>query len=140
MGQYRRHDNYSKRPSYPQNEWTDNPRYYGGNYRQQYTKKSGASWTQESKNGNPCISAWKASRRDGLTSILIAPYKHTKIVESKNGRKWHVWMCNIRQGINENHFPVLVDVQKQMCVIDKLGWVVNCKAKNGGYCGTFSNY
>lgn len=102
-------------------------------------KHSGAKYHATTKNGNPAISAWNYSRRHGLVSVLIAPYKGSKVVTSQSGRRWGVWMASITgKGFRQN-FPVLVDLASHKAYIrEGFGWVVNPSAPNGGYCGTFS--
>jgi len=123
---------------------------YGGGYNRSYgrrndgyqrqTKKhSGAKYHASTKNGNPCISAWNYSKKMGMLSILIAPYKGSKVVESQTGRRYGVWMASITgKGVRQN-FPVLVDLASHRVVIrEGYGWVINPSAPNGGYCGTFT--
>ena len=108
------------------------------NYSRPKKKHSGAKFIATARNGSPCISAWNYSKRMGLVKILIAPYSNTSVRPSKSGREYHVWMCKIQgRGVNE-HFPVLVDCNNRKAYIKNYGWVINCNAPNGGYCGTFS--
>jgi len=102
-------------------------------------KHSGARYIDSTKNGNPVITAWNYSRKAGLLSILIAPYKGSRIVQSKSGREWAVWMCSIEGKGVRDHFPVLVEMRTKRAIIQNgYGWVVNPSAPNGGYCGTFT--
>lgn len=113
----------------------------GGGYqeRREPKKHSGARYMASSKNGNPVIAAWNYSRKLGVVSILIAPYKGSKKVKSKSGREWGVWMCSIKgKAVSPQNFPVLVDLSSHKAIIREWGWVVNPGAPNGGYCGTFS--
>lgn len=110
-----------------------------GVQRPQGKKRSGAKYIHTSKNGNPCITAWNASKSRGLLSILVAPYKGTKVVHSKSGREWHVWMASVifKKTGQKSLSPVLVDAAKHSCTIKELGLTINPGAPNGGYCGTF---
>lgn len=112
---------------------------YNNSQRTGPKKHSGAKYHATSKNGNPCINAWNYSRRLGLVSLLIAPYKNSSAHKSKSGKVWHNWMCTVTcKGQPEQHFPVLVEEASKRAIIPSFGWVVNPSAAHGGYCGTFT--
>lgn len=106
-------------------------------------KHSGARTCISSKPGHEgqiFISAWNFSREKGLVKVFVSPYKGTRDVQSGSGRTWRVMMAKLSFGRSgqEKIEPVLMDVQSGKVVIKSMGWVVNPRARNGGYCGSFS--
>lgn len=132
--------NYSSQQSLHRGNYAYSQGHHNDNRNNAPKKHSGAKFTQTSKNGNPCITAWNYSKRCGLISVFAAPYKGThEVVSPKSGKAYQVWMCTIEgKGIQSSHFPVLVSVQKHSFQIENgYGWTINPNAPNGGYCGTF---
>lgn len=116
-------------------------RNYGN--RRQPKKHSGAKLTvmQKGKHkGQQCIVAWNYSRQRGLISVIAAPYKGTKEVKSKTGRKWQNWMVTIRnkRTMQETITSGLFDPASRKLIVNDLGMVMNPGAPNGGYFGKFT--
>lgn len=101
--------------------------------------------TYKNKNGDQLtgISAWNATNKNrGLVKVFISPTKDSdEIHESKTGNQYVRMMCKlfwVNSGI-EKIESVLMNVNTKRVIIESLGWVVNPKAKNGGYCARFTN-
>ena len=118
-----------------------------GNWTAQKRKHSGARFKTD-VNKNPCITAWNYSRRLGLVSIFIAPYKGSydssllggskmKVHVSKHNKEYYVWMCKITGKGIDQHFPVFVSTDMTKAYIRTYGWLVKTTSPNGGYCGKF---
>ncbi len=110
-------------------------------------KHSGAKISRITKGQNTdsdCIVAWNYSKARGLVKLLITPYKGTKRVDSKPGKLWENWMVKvtISRTLSESITSAMVEVNSGggiiKATIQQFGWVVNPKAPNGGYCGTFT--
>lgn len=133
--------NYSSRKRFVYEDEHDNRSYKS---KGRPVKHTGASITIMQKGehqGQECITGWNASKRKGMVTVLIAPYKGTAVHESKSGRKWVNMVCKVvyKDTGFEKLTSALYDPQSKKAIIPDLGWVVNPKARNGGYCGTFSN-
>jgi hypothetical protein len=92
--------------------------------------------------GKQHIVFWNYSRQRGLISGIATPYKGTKEVKSKtSGRIWQNWMVSLQNKKTFQSWTTsgLFSPESGRLIIDSLGWVVNPKAKNGGYAGTFRN-
>lgn len=100
-------------------------------------KKTGATFGLD-KNGNPYVSGWNLRKQDGFSSFFCRPYKGTKKSKSNNGREWHNWFVTIKNGFNKVNTSGLYDPVRQMVIVKEYGIVLNPKARNGGYCGTFT--
>mgnify|MGYP001547293773 CR=1 FL=1 len=86
--------------------------------------------------GSKYVSGWNYSKGAGLVSFLAAPYKRSKIVESKSGRKWGTWVIkitNMRTRMSEVR-PCLYDMASGRVICKALGIVMN-PSKN--YCGRY---
>lgn len=110
-----------------------------GGYAPKPKKHSGAK--KIVKNGVDYISAWNYSRQKGMVTVFIAPYNKSDVVHSAgSGKKYRSLMCQIEyknSGVSK-HFPVLINIDTERVSIPEMGWVVNHRAPNGGYCGIFS--
>lgn len=117
-------------------------RYQGGFSRAPYAqpKKHSGAKAKSDKNGNPCIVAWNYSRSRGMLSIFIAPYKNTAKHTSKAGKVYYNWIAKIfnKKTMQTSIIPCLVNEQCDKAVIQEIGFVVNCRASNGGYAGKFT--
>lgn len=102
-----------------------------------YKKHSGAKYGIGSNNA-PYISAWNYSRRHGLVKVFCRPYKGTSVHTSKSGKEWHNWFVTVTAGYSVRNLSGLYDPVTQRVIIKELGMVVNPKARNNGYCGTFT--
>ena len=104
-------------------------------------KKSGAkSGAYRTKDGEMVqwVSGYKRSRNQPFLTIICSPYKDTNTSESKNGLKYQNWIAKIKSGYAEPYIrPCLYHMATGKVVIDDLSLVINPKAPNGGYCGTF---
>ena len=110
------------------------------NYKQRTQKKhSGASFGYaHGDQEKPYIRGWKFDRRNGLRSFIASPYKGTKRIRSKSGREWENWVVKITLSNGQQILKSgLYDVANRKVIIKDLGFVMNPKAKNGGYTGTF---
>ena len=108
---------------------------------QQFQKKSGAGMGQyTNKKGEriPYVNGWKKSK-EGFITIMCNPYKDTEKHQSKkSGLTYENWIAEIKVGANRPYIlPVLYRVDTCKIIIDQLSMVINPKALNGGYCGTF---
>ncbi len=90
------------------------------------------------KNGQKYISAWNYSGRHGLLSFFVSDYKKTRVHKSKTGKEWANVMVKV-SGEKQKPYIVsgLLDMATDRVIINELGMVINPKAPNGGYCGTF---
>lgn len=122
------------------------PRNYGGNFsydQRGYSVdrsrpvgkpkgRSGARLIQRKDGGRPFISAWKASRQ----GFLVVTANYWKDAKSEK-YDWECWVVNI---LNRNTGAVsthtgLYNPSNGKLRIQKLNWVINPRAINGGYCG-----
>ena len=87
----------------------------------------------------PWVNGWNYSKRDGMTKIFCHRYKGSHTGTSKIGKRWEVWIAQITVGKNEPYIqPCLHYPDTGRVIINSLGFVLNPKAPNKGYCGTFS--
>lgn len=91
----------------------------------------------------PYVSAWNYSKQRGLISLIASPYvgknSRTKEHRSGNGRVWENWRVKVfvKRTMQTLWFGCLYDTSTQKITIPDMGFVLNHKAPNGGYCGTF---
>lgn len=90
------------------------------------------------KKGDPFTQGWNVSKRHGMMSFLAVPYKGSKLVTSKSGKRWLNVMVKVSP---EKAQPFIVSGMRNddtgQVTIQELGMVMNPKAPNGGYCGKF---
>lgn len=139
------YQNYSRKsgytPSYGSGGYSQAPYTQNGWNQRQKSKKSGAKsgvahvrTTGEAKHW---VSGWQVRNRQ-LTSIMCGPYKDTRESKSKSGRIWHNWIAKIKPAAGAPYIqPCLYDAMTGKVIIRSLGMVINPKAPNGGYCGTY---
>lgn len=133
--------NYSRGNGGNQYNQNNNYRGNGGGQKKHSGAKMGIN-QRGSQKGKQHIVFWNYSRTRGLISGIATPYKGTKEVKSKtSGRVWHNWMVSLTNKRTFQKWTTsgLFDPQSGKLIISELGWVVNPKARNGGYCGTFTN-
>jgi hypothetical protein len=115
-------------------------RSYGGNapVKKKSGSKAGTAFSRSTGEGKPWVSGWKKVN-GGIISIICGPYHKTDTYESKMGRKSQTWLANIQppNGAQAYRLPCMYYMDTGRVVIDGLGFVINPKAANGGYCGTF---
>lgn len=112
----------------------------GQNNQQKPRKKSGAkSGSSRTREGEIklWVSGWKGAGASFMTCIC-GPYGKTETTDSKTGRKWQNWIAKF-QPKNAAPFiqPCLYDMMTGKVVIGSMGLVINPKAANGGYFGTY---
>ncbi len=86
---------------YNSNPGYDSYRGGGSNNRNNYAKKSGASYGfAKGDHARPYVRGWKASKREGITTYMCSPYESktssTKQHTSKTGRVWENWACKVQ--------------------------------------------
>lgn len=86
--------------------------------------------------GAPYIQAWNYSKRFGMRSFFCSPYGATHIAKGKT-QDWENWKVTITSGHGKSTMGCLHSVTTGKVVIPELQIVINPKASNGGYCGTF---
>jgi len=103
-----------------------------------YKKKSGARLVM-GKNGKQCITAWKKTK-DAFFSIIATQRNKSQTVQSDTGKIWESWVVNIlnKTTLESKVFNGLFEQKSGKLIIKELGWVINPKAPNGGYCGGFT--
>ena len=111
--------------------------------RREPKKKSGAKMGIQSKGineGKIYISAWKANKRHGLVKITAFENARSTRSESQAGNKFCTMMFEIFY--QDSGSKVLEIAPYNMTsgkvFLEKLGWVVSTKARNGGYVGKVS--
>ena len=82
---------------------------------------------------------WNVSKGGGLVSYLAKNYAKSHMVESKNGRKWLtvIVVATLARTKDTKIKPGLMDLQTGKVIVKDWKLVINPKAPNGGYCGTF---
>lgn len=134
--------NYSNRRTNYNQDFSQNRRGNAGyNYQARIKKHSGAKESMikigENK-GKSCITAWNYSKRFGLRTFLVTSYKNSKFITSKKGREWQTMMVTIKSsGQIPQIASAFLDVMTNKVYIPDMKMVINPKAPNGGYCGTF---
>jgi hypothetical protein len=111
----------------------------GGSQNFQPKKHSGAKGGND-KNGNPYVRGWNFSKRNGLRAFFCSPYKNTTKHEAeKSGRVYENWMCKVTLSDGQTFIKgCLYEAATGKVTISDMGMVINPRANNGGYCGTFS--
>lgn len=128
---YRRNTNWSNSDSYDTNQRRANyPRNNG-----QVKKHSGCTVTK-TEDGAAIVTGWKASK-GVLLSLYARPYKGTKTVVSKEGKKWQNLFVTI---INKSNMQItkcsgLFDCDTKKLYIKELNLIANPKGGKGGYFG-----
>lgn len=111
------------------------------NYNQQIKKHSGAKEKTISNGvniGKPCIVAWNYNKRLGLRSFLVTAHSKSKVVQTKKGKEYLTVMCTISQDGRPNQITNgFLDEHTGKVYLPELRYVINPKAPNGGYCGTY---
>lgn len=107
-----------------------------------YKKRTGCK-LHVSENGNPCLSAFRITKRWGLISYFCTPFRpngKTKVSVSKTGIEHETWTIEVKMesGQKTLYFGFYNTQTKKLTCKD-LGLVMNPKAKNGGYCGTYNS-
>ena len=101
-------------------------------------KRSGCKWKNTTRNGKPCITAWKYdAQKKGIISVLVAPYKKTKRRKSKAGITWENWIATITMPSgNKLVRSCMVNMDNKKFYLQELNMMGNPRANNGGYFGT----
>lgn len=118
-------------------EGNDGRSYYGGGGRPRKHSGARASVISRGKRaGEKCVTGWNYSRGAGLVSFLASPYKDSRVVSSKVGRKWGTWILKIthKRTRTSEVKPCLYDMTTGKVVCEALGIVLN-PATN--YCGRY---
>lgn len=124
------------------------PMNYGYNQNTRYSrnapqikKHSGCSSGLTKKDQTLYVRGWKFDKRNGLRSFIAGPNKNTSDHKSKtSGRVWQNWTCKITEASGQSFLTsCLYDTTTGKVIINDLGFVMNPKARNGGYVGTFVN-
>jgi len=101
-------------------------------------KHTGCKYHAQTKNGEPCLTAWNYSRRNGMRKFICAPTKGTSDHESKTGKVWQNWMIKMTLSDGTTHLMSgLFDTSSRKLSCSQLGMTFNPNAPNGGYCGQF---
>lgn len=88
--------------------------------------------------GEQYTTGWNYSKRHGLISFGCFPYEGSKTVQSARGQQWTNVMVKVNKGIAGTSITSgMMDSTGRVIVKDH-GIVINPKAPNGGYCGTFN--
>ncbi len=128
---YRRND-YQQRREFVQG-YNSNRNQYSVQKRKHSGCKAG-----NDRNGQPFVRGWKFDRRHGLRSFLAVPYKGTSEHTSNSGRVWYNWMVKISAaGSKPEIVSGLYDPSSGKVIIRDLSFVMNPRASNGGYVGSF---
>ena len=100
-------------------------------------KRSGCKSGTGPKFGKPYLSGWRL-RYGVMVGILAFPYEGTQTHDGQN-HQWENWVAKVtKDGVPEQGVvPCLYDVTTGKVIIKSMGIVMNPKAPNGGYCGTF---
>ncbi len=106
---------------------------------QRVAKKHSGAKHGSDKNGQVYTSGWNYSKRHGLVTFLCVPYKKSKRVTSARGIEWINVMVKIKKTMSANQIVSgMMDFHSGRVIIKDLGLVINPKAPNGGYCGTYN--
>ena len=73
-----------------------------------------------------------------MVTFYACPYGKTKIVTSATGRSWGNWMVRVKTAMGKEFIVGgMHDTNSNMVTVREMGFVMNPKAPNGGYCGRF---
>lgn len=115
----------------------------GSNYRSKPKKKrSGASAVYNDKKELVSVSGWNMSTSNGYRRFYCTSYEaknsKTQVHKSKTGREWENWVCvmTTKDGV-QHTMSCLVDLASGKVTVKRIGFVLNPRAANGGYCGTY---
>lgn len=112
----------------------------GGNHRKHSGAQAGRFNSKTLGDGVPYVIAWNYSKRYGMVKFIAAPTKKTKRVSSHSGKEWDNWVVKVQIGWHQPYLTGgLYEVATGRVIVKDLGIVINPKAPNGGYCGTFVN-
>lgn len=103
-------------------------------FQQRAKKRSGAKFVSDGKGLNTNISAWNYSKEKGLVSVLVFPTKYSDQPSKSGGLK----LCakvNFKRTGQTTLMSAVQSSKNDKIYIAALGWVINPKAPNGGYCG-----
>lgn len=125
-----------------------NSKYYeqknNGNQKRAVVKHSGAKHTKYFPKTGPnagveqhLTSGWRLSKGE-LISIRCVTTSKSKLGDKGWFGSVAVTMTNTKTGANSFHWGTMEEKTGKV-VIDSMAMVVNPKAKNGGYAGTFLN-
>lgn len=115
-----------------------------GQMKGKYPAKSGCKIGISKKTGKQYISAWKKTK-SAFFSIIASRREKTKegketaIFKTDTGKIWESWSISIlnKSTLDKKIYNGLFDQVSQKLIIKELGWVLNPKAPNGGYVGSF---
>ncbi|TRX16736.1 hypothetical protein [Flavobacterium franklandianum] len=84
------------------------------------------------------ITAWNYSKSRGLLTIIASPRKDPSKRKTANP-KFENWACKVffKRTLQTVWYNGFFDLAKKKLTIKDMEFVLNPKAKNGGYCGTF---
>lgn len=101
-------------------------------------KHSGARQTT-TKKGGKAIVGWNYSKAKGLVSVACFESKFSKEVENKRGDVYTKLVAYLEYKAtgHKRAMSAFVSHRTGKCYIPEMQWVLNPKAPNGGYCGTF---
>lgn len=101
---------------------------------QQPRKRSGCK-IRKVENG-VIVSGWRVSRGQ-MFSLYARPFKGTKVIESKTGKKWANLFVTItnKTTLHVTNTSGLFDMQRERLYIKDHNLVANPRANNGGYFG-----
>jgi len=127
------------------NNYGSNNNYNGGNNsRQEYKKHSGAKLTKyiptsgdNSGQEMHLVTGWRLSNRE-LISIKATTTSKSKLSDKGWFGSIAVTFTNTKTGESNFHWGTM-EKKTGKVVVDKLAFVMNPKAKNGGYAGTYLN-
>ena len=137
---YRKNNNYGNAP----HTWNA-PQNFQQNFNNGGTistgkKRSGAKMGIQSKGRNEgkiYVSAWKANKQHGLVKISAFENARSTRSESQSGNKFVTMMFEI---FYQNSGSKVLEIApfnltSGKVFLEKLGWVVSTKARNGGFTG-----
>jgi len=125
---------------YNNSGYGNNRGYNNNNYNNRPKKKHSGCRAGTDKKGNPYLTGWNYSKSRGMISFFAAPTSKTKKSTSGSGRTWYNWMLKVfnKRTLQTTIYSCLVTEDCSKAVIEKLGFVMNAKAPNGGYVGSFT--
>lgn len=134
MANYQQNNNYTN--SYKKNNYN--------NTQKQIVKHSGAKHTKYYPKTGPnagieqhLTSGWRLSNKE-LISIKATTTSKSKLSDKGWFGSVAVTMTNTKTGANSFHWGTMQESTGKV-VIDSMAFVMNPKAKNGGYSGTYLN-
>jgi hypothetical protein len=134
--------NYDKRGSYGNNNNRNNNSYQGA--QKKIVKHSGAKTKRYFPTTGPnagveqsLTSGWKLANRD-LISIRCVTTSKSKLSEKGWLGSIACTLTNTKSGVQSFHWGTMHHSTGKV-VIDAIAMVINPKAKNGGYSGTYIN-